>query len=69
MGLVPTQYSRYACPRSTFIWQPDTLEVLELPTPELSGPDDILVNVKAIRINPGDGLRAAGYSRVIETVK
>ena len=49
--------------------KPDTLEIIELPIPDLSGPDDILVRVKAIRISVGDGIRAAGYSRIIETVK
>lgn len=48
---------------------PDTLEILDLPSPDISSPDDILVQVKAIRINVGDGIRAAGYSRILETVK
>jgi NADPH2:quinone reductase len=52
-----------------FFGKPDILEILDLPKPEISGPEDILVRVKAIRINPGDGIRAAGYSRVLETVQ
>lgn len=49
--------------------KPDTLEILDLPIPELSGSDDILVQVKAVRLGGSDGMRAAGYSRLVETVK
>lgn len=49
--------------------KPDTLETLHLPIPELSTPDDILVQVKAVRFDGSDGMRAAGNLRFVETVK
>jgi NADPH:quinone reductase-like Zn-dependent oxidoreductase len=48
---------------------PETFEILDVPIPEISNPDDILVRVKAFSINPGDGIRAAGWGRILETVK
>lgn len=49
--------------------KPDILGILEVPEPEISSPDDILVRSKAVRISQADGLRAAGYTRLVETVK
>ena len=46
--------------------KPSILEILEVPKPQISGPEDILVRVKAIRISPGDGIRATGLSWVLE---
>ena len=47
--------------------KPDTYEILCVPIPEILGGDDIIVKIKAIRLNTGDGFRAAGYSRIVET--
>ena len=45
------------------------LELLDVPAPSITDPDDILVQVKAIGLNQVDSIRAAGYSRIFETVK
>jgi NADPH:quinone reductase-like Zn-dependent oxidoreductase len=45
------------------------LEALEVPKPTITNPDDIIVKVKATALNPSDGARPTGYTRLIETVK
>ena len=44
---------------------PLNYELLDLPTPELSSPTDVLVKVHAASINPGDVKTAAGATRVM----
>ncbi|KIK03792.1 hypothetical protein K443DRAFT_676454 [Laccaria amethystina LaAM-08-1] len=44
---------------------PSNYELLDLPTPELSSPTDVLVKVHAASINPGDVNTAAGATRVM----
>jgi len=48
---------------------PSKLEFLEVPEPVVIGPEDIIVAVRAVGLNPGDPIRAAGWSRLLETVK
>lgn len=44
---------------------PSNYELLDLSTPELSSPTDVLVKVHAASINPGDVKTAAGATRVM----
>jgi hypothetical protein len=48
---------------------PSKLEFLEVPEPVVTGPEDIIVAVRAVGLNPGNPIRAAGWSRLLETVK
>jgi hypothetical protein len=45
------------------------LEAIEVPKPTITNPYDIIVQVKATALNPSDGIRPTGYTRLIETVK
>jgi hypothetical protein len=48
---------------------PKTIELLDVPEPTITGPEDIIVAVKAVGLNPGDPIRAAGWSKVLENIK
>jgi hypothetical protein len=48
---------------------PSKLEFLDVPEPVITGPEDIIVAVHAVGLNPGDPIRVAGWSCVLETVK
>ena len=48
---------------------PSKLEYLDVPEPVITGPEDIAIAVHAVGLNPGDPIRAAGWSKLIETVK
>ena len=47
---------------------PDKMELLDLPTPSVSGPEEILVQVKSFALNQHDCIVSRGYSRLLETV-
>ena len=47
----------------------DKLELLDVPVPTISNPDDILIQVKTISLNRSDGVKVLGYTRLFETVK
>ncbi|KAF8848446.1 GroES-like protein [Acephala macrosclerotiorum] len=50
----------------TTFGKPSNLKILTLPDPTIEGPDDIIVSVKAISINPADYFRMSGITRFIE---
>jgi len=45
------------------------LEALEVPKPRITNPDEILIQVKATALNPSDGARPTGITRLMETVE
>jgi hypothetical protein len=48
---------------------PSRLSLLDVPEPVIAGPEDIVVAVHAVGLNPGDPIRAAGWSWLLESVK
>jgi NADPH:quinone reductase-like Zn-dependent oxidoreductase len=49
---------------------PSALQFIEdVSEPVVSGAGEIIVAVRAVGLNPGDPIRAAGWSRLLESVK
>jgi NADPH:quinone reductase-like Zn-dependent oxidoreductase len=53
----------------TSFGKPEKLEILDLPEPKILEPDDILVRVEAVGLNPVDMARLSGFTRIAETIK
>lgn len=54
----------------THFGPPSSLQFLEdVPEPAITGPEDIIVAVRAVGLNPVDPIRAAGWSKLVETVR
>ena len=45
--------------------KPDDYEILQLPVPEIKSPDDILIKVHAVSINPVDVKIASGAGKMM----
>lgn len=45
--------------------KPDEYQILDLPVPKISGPDDVLIKVNAASINPIDVKIASGMANRI----
>lgn len=45
--------------------KPDEYEILQLPVPEIKSPDDILIKVHAVSINPVDVKMASGAAKIM----
>ena len=65
--LQPAATMRSLAVRS-FTMNPANYEILDLPVPQVSDPNDVLVKVHAAAINPGDIPSAAGFLRILEPV-
>lgn len=50
---------------ASFTKDPAKYEILELPTPVISLPDDILVKVHATSLNPADVFLAGGHVKLL----
>ncbi|CZR50309.1 uncharacterized protein PAC_00181 [Phialocephala subalpina] len=48
--------------------KPTNLEILTLPDPVIESPEDIIVSVKAISVNPADYVRMSGITRFVEPI-
>lgn len=45
--------------------KPDEYQILDLPVPKVTGPDDVLIKVHASSINPVDVKVASGIAKMI----
>lgn len=48
---------------------PSTIQILNLPTPTIQSPNDILISIKCIALNRSDAIRARGWTRIFEHIK
>jgi len=66
MAEIPTEMRALTMP---FHATPDKLEISMLPVPSIASPGDVLIRVHATSINPVDVKRAAGLTKLLETIK